>query len=248
MCVSNEVYAESTPADDFKLASMASLRCSGVCSTSGSSQPWPHRHQLQLVSQSRKLNDFPSRSSLDTVSSGICHHTFAQLVLRLPARPVTCTRRPLLRVCCTSRPSNSRRPGRGWPPWDWFQRFPSLPSILLNVLGVCLLMRIWPLHGKSPLGNAQTGSVQVPFSTFVQHTNQQQISAVTVDGTHLTYSLRPDADLIQSLPESAQSVKIAFQTTRPADYAMPYDTLLKNGIQFGAVETQHNWMLTIMVS
>ena len=227
---------------------MASLRCSGVCSTSGSSQPWPHRHQQYTVLALRTLDVLPSRCSLDTVSSGVCHHAFAHLVLRLPARPVFCTRRPSMRVFCTSRSSNSRRPGRGWPPWDWFQRFPSLPSILLNVLGVCLLMRMWPLHGKNPLGDAQTGSVQVPFSTFVQHTNQRQISAVTVDGTHLTYSLRQDADLIQSLPESAQSVKIAFQTTRPADYAMPYDTLLENGIQFGAVETQHNWMLTVMVS
>ena len=232
-------------------ACASSVRCAGVCSTSYSVEPSMTRHQrYATVFTAADRCHHGCRPTQHSFTSLAATHTFGRLVLRR-TRPVHFSYRPQLQIYCSkhdSRPSNSRRPRRGWPPWDWLQHLPSLPRLLFNVLAFCLLMRLWPLQGKSPLGDAQTVNLQVPFSTFVQQTNGKQVSAVTVDGLTLKYTLRENADLLQHLPESAQSVKVAFQTTRPADYAMPYEQLLKHGVQFGAVEARHNWMLTVMVS
>lgn len=143
--------------------------------------------------------------------------------------------------------SNSRRPRRGWPPWKWPEEMPSLPRILFNVTAFLLLMRIWPLHGRSPVGQAQPVAVQVPFSEFIQQTQSKHVSAVTVDNRAVKYTLRPDAPIFKNIPKGEETVNVAFQTTRPADYAMPYDTLIKQGIQFAAVDSRNNPILTVMV-
>ena len=227
------------------------LRSGGVCSTSYSVETSSLRHQRCLsscASVGRRNQNIPhSNRSLTSLAAT---HAFGRLV---PGQtgPLHCSCRARLSVQCSkhdSRPSNNRRPRRGWPPWDWLQRLPSLPRILFNIVAFLLLMRVWPLQGKSPLGDAQTLNVQVPFSTFVHQTNGRQVSAVTVDGTTLKYTLRDNADLLQNLPESAQSAKIAFQTVRPADYAMPYEQLMKHGTQFAAAESKNSWILTSMVS
>ena len=36
--------------------------------------------------------------------------------------------------------------------------------------------------------------------------------------------------------------------SRPADYSTPYDTMLKHGVQFTAVERQQNMFITVTVS
>lgn len=224
-------------------------RSAGVCSTSYGTDTCSNRHPICVPSFTASVYRPPAyRRSSHSLTSVAATHTFGRLLLG-QSRALLYSRRPQVRIRCSkhdSRSSNSRRPQRGWPPWDWLQQL-SLPRLLFNVLAFCLLMRLWPLQGKSPLGDAQAVNVQVPFSTFVQQANGKQVSAVTIDGTALRYTLRQDADLLQHLPESAQPVSIAFQTTRPVDYAMPYDQLLKHGIQFGAVKSKHNWMLTVMV-
>lgn len=227
------------------------IRSAGTCSTSYSVDPSsaPH-YRCVTTSMSSGCRCHAFRHAHGHLTSLATNYTLARLVLGR-SRPLLYSGRPRQRIHCSkndSRSSNSRRPRQGWPPWDWLQRLPSLPRLLFNVLAFCLLLRLWPLRGTNPLGDAQVVNVQVPFSTFVQQTNGHQVSAVTVDGTKLKYTLREDADLMQHLPDGAQPASIAFQTTRPADYAMPYDKLLKHGIQFGAVEARHNWMLSVMVS
>ena len=166
---------------------------------------------------------------------------------------VRCWLRPqtyCLQIQCSKRradSSNSKRPRRGWPPWNWLEHIPSIPRLVFNLTALFLLMRIWPLSGRSPLGQAQPVSVQVPFSEFIEQTQSRQVVAVTVDNRNIKYVLRPEAPLFKILPETEQTVNVEFQTTRPADYTMPYDMLTKQGIQFGAVDNRNNTFLTVMV-
>ncbi|KAA6422718.1 MAG: ATP-dependent zinc metalloprotease FTSH chloroplastic-like [Trebouxia sp. A1-2] len=168
----------------------------------------------------------------------------------LAAQSRTRVQRLQVQTLCSSndrQSSNSRRPRRGWPPWKWPEEIPSLSRIAFNVTAFLLLMRIWPLHGRSPLGQAQPVAVQVPFSEFIQQTDSDHVSAVTVDNRSVKYTLRPDASAFRNIPQKDEAVNVAFQTTRPADYAMPYGTLVKQGVQFAAVDSRNSPILTVMV-
>ena len=147
-----------------------------------------------------------------------------------------------------SKSSNSRRPRRGWPPWNWPEHLPSVPRLVFNLTALFLLMRIWPLSGRSPLGQPQPVSVPVPFSEFIQQAQSAQVVSVTVDNRNIKYILRSDAPVFANIPQTEEPVSVAFQTTRPADYAMPYDMLMAQDIQFGAVDSRNNTFLTVMVS
>lgn len=58
--------------------------------------------------------------------------------------------------------------------------------------------------------------------------------------------------LMRSLPAGPSDVvrnaNIVFRTVRPADYSTPYDTMLKNGVQFTALEKQQSIFYTVAVS
>lgn len=159
-------------------------------------------------------------------------------------------RQRLQTTCSTqdSKSSNSKRPNRGWPPWNWPENLPSVPRLLFNVTALFLLLRIWPLSGRSPLGQTQAVSVPVPFSEFVQQAQSAQVVSVTVDNRNIRYVLRPDAPVFDNIPQTEEPVNVAFQTTRPADYPMPYDMLTAQSVQFGAVDSRSNTFLTVMVS
>ncbi len=62
------------------------------------------------------------------------------------------------------------------------------------------------------------------------------------------YRIRP-ASLKKALPKGADSsnAQYVFRTVRPADYNTPYDTMLKHGVQFTAVERQQNLFITVAV-
>ena len=160
------------------------------------------------------------------------------------------SQRHRLHITCSrqdSKSSNSKRPRRGWPSWNWLEHIPSIPRLVFNLTSLFLLMRIWPLSGRSPLGQAQPVSVQVPFSEFIQQTQSRQVVSVTVDNRNVKYVLRPDTPVFQNIPQSDEPINVAFQTTRPADYDMPYGLLTKQGVQFGAVDNRSNTFLTVMV-
>ena len=56
--------------------------------------------------------------------------------------------------------------------------------------------------------------------------------------------------LKKALPKGTDGVnaQYVFRTVRPADYSTPYDTMLKHGVQFTAVERQQNMFITVTVS
>ena len=150
-------------------------------------------------------------------------------------------------IFCSSQ-GNSKRPRRGWPPWNWPQHLPSVPRLVFNLTALFLLMRIWPLSGRSPLGQPQYVSVPVPFSEFIQQAQSAQVASVSVDNRNVMYVLRPDAPVFENIPQTEEPVNVAFKTTRPADYAMPYDMLMAQDVQFGAIDSPNNTFLTVMVS
>lgn len=62
------------------------------------------------------------------------------------------------------------------------------------------------------------------------------------------YRVRPGSHK-KVLPKGADAsnAQYVFRTARPADYSTPYDTMLKHGVQFTAVERQQNLFITVAV-
>jgi len=232
------------------------MRCCWGCSTSYGVDPQPaaaHRLHaapaLHVVCAKYYLRALLPGSGRGSTLLGSFSHSRSLSVL-LAAQSRTRVQRIQVQTLCSSndrQSSNSRRPKRGWPPWKWPEEIPSLSRIAFNVTAFLLLMRIWPLHGRNPLGQAQPVAVQVPFSEFIQQTDSDHVSAVTVDNRSVKYTLRPDAPAFRNIPQKDEAVNVAFQTTRPADYAMPYETLVKQGVQFAAVDSRNSPMLTVLV-
>ena len=90
----------------------------------------------------------------------------------------------------------------------------------------------------------------MPFSTFVRNVRQNDVLAVAIDRRALSYRLRPSA-VPKMFPKSASQLppggSVLLRTLRPGDYATPYDAMLKNGVQFSAVEKQQNMLMTVSV-
>ena len=63
------------------------------------------------------------------------------------------------------------------------------------------------------------------------------------------YRVRPGS-LKKVLPKGldASKAQYVFRAVRPADYSTPYDTMLKHGVQFTAVERQQSMFITVAVS
>lgn len=89
--------------------------------------------------------------------------------------------------------------------------------------------------------------LQVPFSEFVVRAKRNQIRAVSVDGNQLTYWLRANSVLSKQLPPGADKMRLSFHTVRPLDFPTPYDTLVKNNVQFTAVDKRNNRFFNVLV-
>jgi hypothetical protein len=91
-------------------------------------------------------------------------------------------------------------------------------------------------------------TAQVPFSAFVQTVRRNEVLAVAINDRKFAYRLRPQGKIMQGLStEHVRGANLVFHTIRPADYTTPYDTMLKNGVQFTAVEKNHNIFFTVGV-
>lgn len=168
---------------------------------------------------------------------------------------------------------NSQRsspPPRSKGPWEWLQqlvtfvRIQQPAKLALNLLLGFFLVRLLPITGRpSSEGHAVTVQVpqcdgacycvatrqpsQVPFSEFVVRAKRNQVRAVSIDGNQLTYWLRSTNAIARELPPGADKMRLSFQTVRPLDFPTPYETLVKNNVQFTAVDKRNNRFLNIMV-
>ena len=95
----------------------------------------------------------------------------------------------------------------------------------------------WAKHG-----------VQVPFSEFVQRIRGNDVAAVAVDDRRVSFAVRGGSSLLGLLPRGAdERTKLTFRTVRPADFNMPYDTMLRHKVEFAATDRRGNRLFTVMV-
>eukprot|EP00884_Botryococcus_braunii_P002352 jgi/Botrbrau1/12117/Bobra.0186s0035.1 len=148
---------------------------------------------------------------------------------------------------------NVRRgqPNRPWGPWSWIkQKASSIKAqlslrVVFNVMMLFLLMRLWPIGGRSPVGDP-SHTWEVPFSEFIQRIRTNEVSAVAIDDRRFTFTVKKGSDLLQRVPESSgQSAR--FSTLKPADYPTPYEQMLTNSVQFSAMDKRHGAFFSIVV-
>jgi hypothetical protein len=104
-----------------------------------------------------------------------------------------------------------------------------------------LLLFPFQLHCRC---SALLSSVVTPLPANTMFLNARRPSCT------LVYDLRrlPHVCGFMCCPaESLDRQKLAFHTTRPSDYPTPYDLLLRNNVQFSAVEKRGSRLTTLMV-
>jgi len=150
---------------------------------------------------------------------------------------------------------DSKKPGRnqgqggqgnGWLAWlrGASSKLQVPLRLVFNVSALFLLMRVWPngLGGRAALGDS-AGIVQLPFSEFVKRAKLNEVHTISVDGTHVAFSLRPNSNL---QPKTQEPSRITFFTVRPADYALDYQLLEKNSVMYSASDKKQMGLFTIM--
>jgi cell division protease FtsH len=121
--------------------------------------------------------------------------------------------------------------------------------IVVNILTLIFLLRFWPVPGgRSPLGGVEPITVQVAFSEFVRQVQKNEVRRVVIDSSSntFTFALRDSSPLYKMLPESLDRQHLTFQTVRPGDYPTPYELMLKQGVQFSAVDKKAGRLTTLM--
>jgi len=150
------------------------------------------------------------------------------------------------------------------PPtrWDRFWFYVSglilspvrLVRLAINVALLSVLMKIVPVSGFVDM---ETIVVHVPYSDFMRKVASDQVKSLEVDGVYHTYALRQKASSSefrrlatsvgkQKLLAMDKVKRINYVTIRPANMPTPYETLLKNNVQFGAPDKRMNRVLTVM--
>jgi cell division protease FtsH len=128
--------------------------------------------------------------------------------------------------------------------------------LVMNVAILYLFLKLVPASGVVDM---ETVVVQVPYSDFMRKVERDQVQDLEIDGVYHKYSLRNKASsaefrrLASSLGRQKQKFvsldkikQINYVTIRPANMPTPYDTLLKNNVQFGAPDKRFNRVMTFM--
>ena len=102
-----------------------------------------------------------------------------------------------------------------------------------------LLLNLWPLR-KSPvpgyLPPARYVTVKLPFSDFLDSMKKDEIKFLAVDGNKVRVKMKDQAAIYRSFTEDVDKGSIWFETVRPRDYRLPYDTLMAKGTRFTVIE------------
>lgn len=132
----------------------------------------------------------------------------------------------------------SRSPRKSGPSWlNVALRVTN--GFIFNAIAVFLLMRLWPKDGGAqlPLGMPSDAiTLRVGYSHFLRSVKKNEIQRLAVDGTTLSFQMRPSSEFLRSMPKELDPTRLTFQTIRPVDLQTPYETLLANGVDFSAVD------------
>ncbi|XP_008785416.2 ATP-dependent zinc metalloprotease FTSH 7, chloroplastic isoform X1 [Phoenix dactylifera] len=139
--------------------------------------------------------------------------------------------------------------GGGWQ-WQPIIQAQEIGVLLLQLGIVMFAMRLLrpgvPLPGSEP--RTPTSYISVPFSDFLSKINNDQVQKVEVDGVHIMFRLRSDAESVEaetgrgSRSQEAEALirgvpptkRIVYTTTRPGDIKTPYEKMLENQVEFGS--------------
>ena len=105
-----------------------------------------------------------------------------------------------------------------------------------------LVVALWPSK-KSPVPGymppAKYITVRLPFSDFLDSIKRDEVKYLAVEGnSKLRVRLSDQSKIYKSLGTSASLDKstIWFETVKPRDYRLPYESLLAKGTRFAVVE------------
>ena len=162
-------------------------------------------------------------------------------------------------------PKNGGTPSRKPPRRGWSRLMVALARTLspfgtlrfvLNLAFLVLLTRLLPTSGRFTWNDHVSDHVvvSVPFSDFVRRIERDHVQDVEIDGSHHTFTLRPRvqqspavADFLRkhwSHTSSGQPKRLSYVTVRPAEMPTPYDTMLRNNVQFYAPDKRGNKAFT----
>jgi hypothetical protein len=104
------------------------------------------------------------------------------------------------------RPPPTSNSSSSWKPFAWLSgnssgnkgrgsksssKMQQPVRLLFNLVMLFFLMRLWPMGGRLGLGESETLVMSVPFSEFVRRVRHDDVSSVSVDGLHISFSLKP---------------------------------------------------------
>jgi len=121
----------------------------------------------------------------------------------------------------------------------------------INLTLLVFLTRLLPTPGRVPIEQDYL-VVQVPFSEFMRRLERDHVQDVEIDGPYHTFSLRPRAPTSQNVIKAAggktsKPKRISYMTTRPSDMPTPYETMVRNNVQFGAPDKRGNRFFTVVL-
>ena len=107
---------------------------------------------------------------------------------------------------------------------------------------------------NSSNANGATHLVPASYSRFLSAVKSDDVSSLVVDGQYLTW--KPKTPFVikrQGASMIEEKIEVAYSAARPEDASVPYDTLLKNRVDFTAVDKRSqsqrnfNTFLSVMI-
>ena len=144
--------------------------------------------------------------------------------------------------------------GPGGPPTRWDRLRFYLAGLVLSpvrlvrlVVNLAILSFLFKLVPASGVVDMETIVVHVPYSDFMRKVEKDQVMNLQVDGNYHTYRLKNERAELRRMASAVEAQgsktkllsfekikRINYVTVRPQNMNTPYDTLMRNNVQFGA--------------
>ena len=162
----------------------------------------------------------------------------------------------------TDKPERETKDGGGSVTnvFAWLQAFFQPARLLgLAVNGFLFLFaaQLFTQNSGGGAGGGATHLVPVSYSRFMTSVKNDDISKLTVDGAYLTWKPKTPFVIKRQgtgpLAMTEEKIEVAYSAARPEDASVPYETLHKNKVEFGAIDKRHqsqrnvNTFLTLLV-
>ena len=155
--------------------------------------------------------------------------------------------------------------GPGGPPTRWDRLRFYLAGLVLSpvrlvrlVVNLAILSFLFKLVPASGVVDMETIVVHVPYSDFMRKVEKDQVMNLQVDGNYHTYRLKNERAELRRMASAVEAQgsktkllsfekikRINYVTVRPQNMNTPYDTLMRNNVQFGAPDKRFGRILTI---